>query len=135
MDKKWEEIEEKEMYCWYLLQYPLARSAKLLTNVSSVPLLLAGASPGLPYQQSKAVSSRHMAELLSSSRRIRTWSFTLSSLEEGLLTLNCSYCLEVCWHALTNWEEVSGGQAYSLQVGKMALTSLLKLLPPFLVLR
>lgn len=34
--------------------------------------------------------------------------------EVELMTVNCSCCLEICWHELANFKEVSGTQAYSL---------------------
>ena len=87
-------------------------------SVSSVSHLLTRARPGLPHQHSKVASSGHMAELLSSSRRIHTWSFTLSLstlIKLGLLTLNCSCVWKNVGMQLASQGEISilswgGGQ-------------------------
>lgn len=103
-------------------------------NVSSVSHLLTRARPRLPHQHGKVASSGHMAELFSSSRRIHTWSFTLSLstlIKLGLLTLNCS-CVwkNVGMHWLVRKKFLfSPGEG-----GRMALTSHIKLLLPFLCL-
>lgn len=135
--EKWEETEDKETRDLQVttLLVLTAGSSGVFSQVSYkcvlMTFLLAQARPCLPHQG--VASSRHLAGVLSDSRRITYLVFyTLHPYQKWSSWLEIvaavSKYVDTCW---LKWEVVSGGQAYSLW-GKNGFNFHIKLSPPFL---